>query len=72
MAVRSKKGEGSIIEMKNGTFRAELKYTDQYGEKQKFQKTEPTRAKAQKTLEKFRRDLKRAQKRRPKMWGAIV
>lgn len=62
MAVRSKKGEGSIFETTNGTFRVELKYTDQYGKKQKFQKTVTTEAKAKKVLEKFRRDVKRARK----------
>lgn len=62
MTVRNKKGMGSIIKTPSGSYRAELKYTDQYGCKQKFQQTVSTEAKAQKLLEKFRRDVKRAKK----------
>lgn len=62
MTVRNKRGMGSITKNPSGTYRVELKFTDMYGNKQKFQQTVPTESKAKKLLEKFRRDVKRAKK----------
>lgn len=62
MSVKKQKGAGSIVKTKSGKYRAMLRYTDQYGNYQRLQATEPTEAKAQKKLEEFRRKLKQIKK----------
>ena len=54
---RRKKGSGSIIKLSNGTFRAELKYKDQYGNPQVLRDTFRTKSEAERTLKRYQKTV---------------